>query len=376
MESSFDYRKVRLAWCRARLREFLRKWGIYIVTGIGVLGISDSDPLATMTGVMAIATMPMVWALQQPAWICSLAVAGYAAFGALLLLGMSPLLWPVAWRDIEMSLPIRRSDKRRSDLAVIALALQPFYLLCAAGMLKWAAATHARPASLAFAVAALAVAFASSLAAGLFMMDVKRRPARTKAYRSLICVRSLVGKDYRNVRIAKALFVIPLMRGPARRAMHLLQASLLLLLFPALVSMRPAMTAWWLGLFAPTLQILTTRLVSLLEEDLAPLHRSCISLPVNDARLKSGRRLLALAPSAAGLTLVAAAVFAAVSTTTPPLRAPVALVYVLTAFASNLLEVLLGSRAKDLPAIEPSTRITLWLVTVVLQIALASEVLA
>lgn len=370
VDGSIDYRKVRLSWCRARLLGFLRKWGVYIVTGIAVLGISGSAPLATMMGVMSISILPLVWALQQPAWICGPVVAGYGAFGAMLLLGMSPLLWSAAWRDIELSLPIPHAAKRRSDLSVISLALLPFYLLCSAGLLKWAATTHATPAALAFTFATLCVAFASSLAAGLVMIEVKRRPAEAKAHAASSHARVRAKNAYRNVGIVEAFFGIPLMRGPARRAMHLLQISPLLLLFPMLLFLRPALAAWWLGLFAPILQILTTRLMSVLQDDLAPLHEDCISLPVKRAQLRTGRRLLALAPSAISLASVAAALFAFV----PQLRPPAAIAYVLAAFASNMIEALLGSRARHARSIEPSTRISLWLVMVVLQIALASEI--
>lgn len=368
-----SYHAVRSAWCRRRLASFLRKWGIYIVTGALVLGSSGSDPVATVTGLVSTAVLPLVWGMQQPIWIEAMVAIGYAGLGALLCWGMRPLLWAPAWRDIELSLPIAPRDKLRSDLIVLALALSPFYLLCLAGLSKWALSVPSQlRIQLLIAPAILLAALMLALMFGVVMLKAMRRSRRSP-------VRAETAKEFskpsawsrRHPRL-HALFLMPLTRGPARRAARLLQLAPALLIAHFLLIRFPGPASWWLALFALALLLLTTRLMALLEEDLEPVHATCLALPVDMQRLQLGRRLLALMPATVATALVLPILFVFIAA----LRPPVAIAFVALTWAGNLLEVLLGSRPPSAKSIEASTRITLWLVTLAVQIALASEITA
>ncbi|MBI1890492.1 MAG: hypothetical protein HYS18_07600 [Burkholderiales bacterium] len=365
-----NYQEVRFRWCRAQLFAFLRKWGIYIVIGAVVLGSSGTDPIATMTGLVSASVLPLLWSLQHPPWGWVLATVAYGTLGAMLCRSMRGLFWSIAWRDIELSLPIEPSDKRRSDLVVVILALSPFYLLFAAGLLNWALKQHVgQTTQQLLAAIMLIIAFAASVICGLLMLSAMRRVPQASAIAERADHPSATMALFARYPSIYALIFVPLIRGPAKRAGKLLKLALLILLLHFLLYRFPTFVSWWLALFALLTQLMTTRLTSVLDEDLRPLHSKCEPLPISINQLRWIRLGIAAIPATIGFALIFPILFVAVEN----LRSSIGIAFVLFGLSANLLETALCSRARTPTQFKASTRAGLWIVILVIQIALASE---
>jgi hypothetical protein len=362
------YHPVRLAWCRAALFALIRRWGIYLLVGVLILGGSGASALAAMSGLVAWSVLPLLHATQQSALQALLMTLAYALFGGALLWALGPLLWPRAWAEAESALPIRRPDQRASDLIVTLLGLTPLFLVYLAGVAVWWGKSPAWMEALwTQALCLLLASMGLSVVLGVALLAWRRRltvgPARN--YRHAGAART----SLRPRSLAMTLLFLPLWRGPAQRSGRFLLLSLLALQgLVAGLALWPHWTSWWLAGFAALAQATSSRLNGLIALELGGLHEACAPLPVRPDRLRLARLALALAPLllAQGLLLGALA-YARVSVQTGVL-------------AACLAAMLLGNLALNVAASsqprpqDAAARVSWWLLILVATIALASEV--
>ncbi len=357
------YHAMRLRWCRLALASFLRRWGAYILVSALVIGAGSGTPTAAVAGVAGWTVVPLFHAASQGPWLLP-ALLLQGAAGAACLWAMRPLLWPRAWADAERALPLARAERRRSDAAVVAIALVPWVLLQAAGA---AAAIAARPhwlmPVLGRALAALAAAQALAWAAGIGMLALRRRAGQPRARAPGRSTSAGAGAaSPRRRGWAHALLLLPLLRGPAQRTGRLLAAASALLCGPGLLLLwRPTALGWWLALLAVLALVLVSRAHALAREEFAPLLAAAEVLPISPARLARARDALCLLPLAPAL-LVLAAGLAAV-----PLRPGWLLAYLVSCTGSCALQVFTHAE-------QDADRSARWLFLLVLSLALASEV--
>lgn len=351
------YHAMRLGWCRLALVLFLRRWGIYIVVGALAFGAGSSTPAHAIAGVAAWTVMPIFSAATHGPWLLPGAV-----LQALVVLGcvwgLRALLWPQRWREAEAALPIDPRLRLRSDLIVVAVALLPLVLLQAAGAGAMLAGRRGAPGSV-LAVATLVLSNAAALAAGVALLQRLRRPAggwRAPA-RPVPSVSGVLHGGW-----PWALLLQPLWRGPARRTGRLLALGGFALAVPgAVMGWQPTLLPWMLALLAAAGLLLVTRLNGLSREEFEPLFEAAVMLPLRPSSLQRLRALLCLAPL---LPACAALLPGLVAT---PWRPMVLLAYAAAVLAACLAEVV--SR----PA-EPSDKAARWIFSLVLCLALASEV--
>lgn len=357
------YHAMRLRWCRLALASFLRRWGAYILVSALVIGAGSGTPTAAVAGVAGWTVVPLFHAASQGPWLLP-ALLLQAAAGAACLWAMRPLLWPLAWADAERALPLGAAERRRSDGIVAAIALVPWVLLQAAGA---AAAIAARPhwlmPVLGRALAALAAAQALAWAGGLWMLARRRRagqPALSAGART--SARTGAALPLQAAGWARALLLLPLVRGPARRTGRLLTAASVALCGPGLLLLwRPSALGWWLALLAVTALVAVSRAHALAREEFAPLLAEATVLPVAPARLARARDALCLLPLVPALAMLAAGL------ATVPLRPGWLAAYLLSCTGSCALQVFTRPE-------QDSDRSARWLFLLVLSLALASEV--
>lgn len=357
-----SYHTMRLAWCRLALRAFVRRWGVYFVVAALVVGAGSGSPLAAMAGLAGWTAVPLAHAAAHGAWLLP-ATAAQALLGLGLLAGARSLLWPVQWREAERALPLSRHELRRSDAVVVAWALLPWIALQACGLLALLAAQPAwlQPV-LPRALVAWVLAQGLAAAAGVLMLQGWRR-VRTGRERQP----SRAGGARRSRAPGAGWFWLllwlPLWRGPAQRSgQWLLAGSAALLLPAAALKAWPDEAGWWLAALAVAALVLVSRLSVLSRAEYAPLFEGAVMLPLGARTLEGGRQALCLLP------LLPAAAATGVALGGVPLRPAVLASYALATCGSCVLE------ARLLPGSE-SDKAARWLFSLVLCVALASEVL-
>ena len=353
---------MRLRWCRLALVLFLRRWGVYLVVGALAVGAGANSPAHAVAGVAAWTVMPIFSAANHGLWLLPGTVL-QALAGVGCVWGLRSLLWPARWREAEAALPIDPRARLRSDLFVVAVALLPLVLLQFAGagaMLAGHPGGLLRGQSL--ALLALLLSNAAALVLGVSLLQRLRRPAGawrppSRSHAAAASVTAARGAW------PLALLLRPLWRGPARRTGQSLVLACLLLAVPGVAQLaRPAALPWWLALLAAAALVLVTRLNTLAREEFTPLFEATAMLPLRQAPLLRWRAALCLLPllPAAALLLPGLAQLA--------WRPPVLLAYAVSVWGACLVEVL--SR----PA-EPADKAARWIFSLVLCVALASEVL-
>jgi hypothetical protein len=116
---------------------------------------------------------------------------------------------------------------------------------------------------------------------------------------------------------------------------------------------------------------MVTRLNVVVAADMEPLHEACSALPISPSRLKLARRVLVMVPLVAGQLLLSAAIGLGKVNVNPTIFAA----YLLASLLCNLaLVVAASTKAPPGTREDPAARASWWLVTLVLSIALASEV--
>lgn len=355
MTTPLGYHAMRLGWCRLALRQFLRRWGIYLVVAAAVVGAGANSPVHAVAGVAAWSVMPVFAAAARGPALLAAAAAFQALLGLACVWGLRSLLWPARWRDAEAALPIDPREQRRSDVVVVAFALLPFGLLQAAGTGAMLSGQRGAVA----AVAALVLANAAALLLGVRLLQRLRTPARSWVPRSTRPVR---GAGRVRGGWPLALLLRPLWRGPARRTGRLLALGGGLVLVPAFALLAwPSALPWCLAAAALLALLLVTRLQTLSREEFAPLFEATTMLPLPPRQLERGRAALCLLP------LVPTALALAPGLARSALRPAVLAAYAAALLGACAVEVLSQPR-------EPSDKAARWLFSLVLCLALASEV--
>ncbi|MDP3650761.1 MAG: hypothetical protein Q8R67_03665 [Rhodoferax sp.] len=371
---SMSYGQMRLAWCQAAMRSLLQRWGVYMGVGLLVLGGGGQHALTAMAALAAWAVLPLLQAAQHGLWVALAATLGYGLAGAMLVWGLSPVLWPRRWALAERALPVRPRARRRSDLTVVLLGLTPLFGVYVAGAVVWAAQAPGWLREVwGQALVLLGASAALSVSLGVGILEWRRsvpvHAASTQARRPT----ALKAQDRHMVSVARALLWLPLRRGPAQRAGRFMAVCLLAaLVCAASLAYAPGQANWWLAAFAALTQTLTTRLYVLVRTELGALHAACAALAVPPNALQRSRYALALFPMLLGTVLMACTllsqgvqVHTAVFTT-----------YVLAVLGGNTVLVLSAPSQPDAPpAAGSAARISWWLLVLVVQVALASEVL-
>lgn len=365
---------MRMAWCRAALWAFVRRWAAYLLTGFGVLVIGMSGgvaaTLATVQSLCAWTVLPLFHAVAEPAWTVP-ATLLQTSFGALLVWGMRPLLWPARWGAAERALPLARRELLASDCRVVPLGLLPFIVVCAIGARALIADQPAWLSPLRAGVALL-VALVGSVVVGVGMLQwLRRRPVSPErraiagsAAGTGTAPRASVTSPITAFGWMRALLVWPLWRGPARRSGIALVLGTVLACMPAAAIVRwPAAAAWCIAAHAALSLAAVTRANGLLRFELAPLLPACAPLPVPARSIHAGRDAMALLPLG-----VSAAPLALACLAQPGVRPAVLAGYLLGCVAGTVFEV----RAVPREAADKAGR---WVFSLVVMIAFASEVM-
>ena len=359
---------MRLLWCRGALVDLLRRWAAYLVVGVMVLGSSGNGALAAMSGMAAWSVFPLFRATTHSFAVLAAVAVLHSCAGAVVVWGLRPLLWPRQWVEAEAALPIDPKDRLRSDVAVTGFALAPLWCAYAAGALVWRAQSPPwmRGEWLAALVALLVSTGLSLLWGVLVVRHLRHRPrslARSKTFTP--------SADASRVTVLRALIVAPLLRGPARRSVRMLMLGTAVLLGLSAALWRwPAGASWWLAAFAVLSLVVSTRLNVLVTDELAPLHQHAACLPVSLQALLRARRWVALLPQLVGQVVLCMLV----SRSGQGLRPAVFIADMLALFAGSAAQVVFTTQVDGHRATDPAHRVSYWLFTLVLGVALATEV--
>jgi len=362
------YHAMRLRWCGWALLAFLRRWGVYGLVAVAVIGAGAASAIEIVSAVAAWLVLPLFRAAGEPAWLLP-AVLLQSLLGCLLVWGMRPLLWPARWAEAERALPLASVDVLLSDAIVVAIGLVPLLLLYGVGASTllihdpaWLRPLHVR------AVASLLAVIAGTVGGGVALLAWQRRAVGVRSVqRALQAPIAPGGNTFAAVRRAhwgQVLLAWPLWRGPARRTGHAMTLAAVLLCVPGLgLFIAPAAASWWLAAFAAGLLYAVTRIESLARADWLPLYEACSMLPLRPAALRRARAGVALLPALPGaLVLVLSLPHNGVRRG------------VLWAYAAACLLACLAELPE--PPDDAGTRSARWLFSLVVLLALASEVMA
>jgi hypothetical protein len=359
-----SYGQMRMAWCRWALFAFVRRWAAYLVVAVLVLSAGAVGFVDIVMAAAAWLVLPLFYAATQGGWLLP-ATLVQALVGAAAVWGMRHLLWPRAWAEAERALPLLPAQTRRSDAAVVLLALSPLLLIWALGALSLLAQHPAwlRPVR-GPGLLALLAAVVMSVALGVALLQGLRQAPRAASLRDAGMARVVTAVSGR-LHWALALFWLPLWRGPARRTGQALMFGTAIVLLPVMaIPLTQVGTGWWLAALALLALLVTTRVNHLAHEELAPLQQACEVLPIAARRIQRMRASLGLGPVLLSLLALCAVLWHA-----PGLRPAVLFVFMLTTFFSSVAEVL------SAPA-KPDVKAGRWLFSLVLSVCMATEVMA
>lgn len=376
LPSNMSYHRMRLKWCGATLRALLRRWAVYVVLGLLIVGAGSVGATTAMAAIAAWSVLPLFKAASQSAPLGLLGAMLHALIGAGVVLALRPVLWPVQWAEAERALPVAARERLLSDIGVVLLALLPLNAVYAAGATSWLVPPPAWLHGAEWrAVLMLLLSMALSVLAGVQVLTALRRPPRSARLGRLSSVRA-VYRTQGAQPIWRVLLLWPLTRGPARRAGRWLVG-----LTFSLLATDAAMAAvhgqwagaggasWCLAAWGLVSLAGTSRLYALVQCELAPLHEACSHLPISARRLLGARRLLALSPLLTGLALMPLAWWCSGAIARPA----VAAAYLLVSLGGHAWQ-LMGQRPQASEAEQAQRQVVRWLFTLVLLTALASEV--
>ncbi len=225
-----SYSQIRLAWFKARLANFLKRWAIYISIGVIVIGGSLNGTLALMSLLVA----PLLQSPQQPLFQAQLICVGYGFVGGLIVLGLSPFLLPPHWGEAERALPIERLERVKSDLLVVVLGLSPLIAVYSLGFAIWLIKfplwlqAHWFK-SLLFLTSSVGL----SIFFGLVILNYRRNlsPVSNLTWPFQRTQNQVGNLSQRQTSVSNvmALVVLPLLRGSAKRSAMLFVMALVLL---------------------------------------------------------------------------------------------------------------------------------------------------
>ena len=362
---------MRLRWCFASLLDLIRRWAVYLVIGAVALVGGGMFTGPALVGLVALSVAPLVDAVEHSSGYMLLVCVLHSQAGTAIVFALRPVLWPSSWAEAERTQPVAWTDHLRSDAIVVVLVLVPLFVLYLAGALAWVLKVWATNAnSLMGALALLSASALLSVVQGVAVLQAWRRAGThysLRAIRRPKRIPALAGGSTITVLsgLPGALFLLPLVRGPALRSGRFLASSSIVL---ALVAVNCAgangSMGWWLaGLCAASL-VTATRLRVLVGEELQPLHAHCAVLPLKHASLVLGRRLLTILPVSLGQALLVAMWFVS---PVQGMRPTVAAAYVFVTWVGSAMQAWA-------PPARPALEISRWVLVLVLAVALASEV--
>lgn len=364
LDPAYSYHGVRWRWCRAAVLALIKRWVAFVVVVMAVIGAE----LTYVLGALAWAVLPLLQAVAR-GWLQGLlAMLLYGLLGGLLLLALRPLLLPRHWFEAERALPLAAGTLRRSDMRVVAWALLPLALIYAVSCGIW---LHGSPAWLqpvrgrAFAMVPASLALSWWL--GVAVLQWPRRQKLASAVRT-----AAPAAEMRPVKALPwwwALWLLAMWRGPAwQLGLVTALGTAALLLCVAGVASMPGWASWWLAAFAAAALLLATRVRALQRQIWPRWQPAMAALPVSERQLRRVEQVLSLMPICLALTPLIAVL--ALGPFTP--RPVVLALYLGACLIGPWLQTLQReARADD----DPATRAAYWFITLVLMLALASEVL-
>jgi hypothetical protein len=333
-----------------------------------------------MAAMVAWSVLGLFHAASQGLGSGLLAAVLHALVGAGVVLALRPVLWPMQWAQAEQALPLTRRERLTSDAIVVSLALLPLFVIYVAGAATWLTPPPAwlRGAK-GTALLMLVLSMALSHVAGMGVLQQMRHPVRW-APRSPRTTSAALAKHTlsRRQHPGWAMVYWPLARGPARRSGRWLLGLTLALLGLALAM---AQVHWqWLGvdaalwcLFLWSLLSMagSSRLHALIERELTPLHAACAPLPMSQQRLQWARRGLGLLPVLLGLCSLALAWWLGVR----PIHHTVAGLYLLVSLLGHAWQLSSNPPEGTVSLqVQSQNQTVRWVLTLVVSLALASEV--
>lgn len=354
---------MRLAWTAGALLALLRRWAGFLLVVMAMLGIGY------FVAAIGWPALPALWASSLPPAQGLAVLLAHAGIALLLAWGLRETLLPRHWLQAERALPLSWRQRSAADLLVVALAQSPLFLLYLASLLSW---RHANPVwlrghwdrGLLFMAASVLL---SLLGATALLAWRRRVPRPSAAARS--SYRSASGDTAGRLGAWRALVGLPLWRGPARPvagALLLGTAGLIALLL--LAWQWPLALKWFLAGYALVAMIGTLRVHSLVQRCHGPLLLAARSLPLVASFERRVPRLLALASGALCWPLLLATVLLLPAHAGLPALSPLTTpAYLLAALLAPALQ-LWG------PSAQGEARAARWLLSLVLWVALATEI--
>jgi hypothetical protein len=349
--------RMRLVWSSTALLAVLRRWAGFLIVAAGVLGIGY------FVAAIGWPALPVLWASSLPLLAGLAVLTAHAGIATLLAWGLREALLPAHWLLAERALPLTTGQRARADLAVVALAQSPLFLLYLGSLLSW---RHVDPVwlrghwprGLVFAAASVLLSLAS--ATGLLALRRRqRRPALARwPAPSTSAARHLASPW-------TALLILPLWRGPARPVAGVLLWTLAgLLLLLAAVAAGAVELRWGLAGFAFVAMLGCTQAHARALRCYAPLIEASQRLPLagNSWPLCLGG--LALSP----LVLAWPALALLLLTGPWALSPRIAPAYLVAAWLAPTVQMFA-------PSPQAEARAGRWMLALVLWVALATEML-
>ncbi|MGH6648413.1 hypothetical protein [Aquabacterium sp.] len=363
-----NYRQVRARWCLAVIRALVKRWLAYIILAIAMLGAFSVGATTSMAAMTAWTVLPVFKAASMPWWQALPCWMAQVLVGTAIVLAWRPVLWPEDWRSIEKAFPIRPGELWRSDVAMVTVALAPLFAVYLAGGLTWTVQAppwldHLGPRAWGLLISSMAC----SLGLGTFAVLLMRRPPRPTSRGPEQTALAKRPSAELGTGALMALWVLPLQRGPAKRSGRLLVLHALgvLALCGLTAAANRRWAPWTLAAFTFAALSTTTRLRSVIDTELAPLHEACRPMPLSEAILRWQRRALSLLPASVGLLCLPIALH--VNETA--LRSGLAASFMAFSVLGHAWQAFHHSRRSRNQA-------TSWMFTLVVLLALASEVFA
>ena len=351
--------RMRLAWSAGALLAVLRRWWGFVVVSTAVLGLGYA---AAAIGWPA---LPVLWASSLPPLEASAVLIGHAGLASGLAWVLREALLPAHWLLAERALPLTAGQRARADLAVVALAQSPLFLLYLASLLSW---RHVDPAWLRGhwprGLVCMAASVLLSLTSATGLLALRRRPRPPTPGRVANHLPSPL-RPRTCLRPWPALLILPLWRGPARpvAAVLLLTATGLLGLLGG-VALGSVELRWGLAGFALVTMVGCTQAHGRALRCYAPLIQASLSLPLRRRAWPLRLRMLALSPVVLAWPLLLALLL----TGAWPLSGRIAPAYLLAAWVMPAAQMWA-------PSPQPETRAGRWMLALVVWVALATEIL-
>lgn len=373
-----SYHHIRLQWCGAALWRLLRQWLVVLVIGLVLLGAFSVGATSSMAALVAWSVLGLFHAASQGLGQGLLAAGLHALVGAGVVLALRPVLWPVSWAQAEQALPLTQRERLGSDAIVVALALLPLFAIYVAGAATWLMPPPAwLQEAKSTALLMLALSMALSHALGMGVLYHLRHPAqRALRHPRALLASFAVNMLSRRQHPAWPLVLWPLLRGPAQRSGRWLVGLILVLLGLELMIARAHWqlagvdgALWGLFLWSLVSMAGSSRLQALIGRELAPLHAACAPLPLSPQRLLWARRGLGLMPLVLGLCALPLALWLSAR----PIHPTVAGLYLLASLLGHAWQ--LSPPAESVtPQAQSQNQTVRWVLTLVVLLALASEV--